>query len=76
MIIRYHSTEDRLGAKHRQWDIERKSFEVLDRFGNEYRLMENNHGLQIMFVETSEGMAKDLAVLPESGNVISVRPFP
>jgi hypothetical protein len=76
MIIRYHSTEDRPGAKHRQWDIERKSFEVFDRFGNEYRLMENNQGLEIMFVETSEGMTKGLAVLPDSGNVITVRPAP
>jgi hypothetical protein len=74
MIIRYSSKTP--GTPIRTWDIERMSFKVFDRFGNEYRLMDNNQGLEIMFVETSEGTPKGLAVLPDSGNVITVRPAP
>lgn len=63
------------GRSHEEVVVERKYFEVVDKQGNSWRLMDRDDGIEIMAVETSQGHLTSLAVKPESGNVIVVLPM-
>jgi hypothetical protein len=74
MIIRYHSKTP--GTPLRQWDIVRKSFEVFDSAGNKWRVSDLDHptrqGLHISAVETANGIAIGVNVLPVTGNAVDM----
>jgi hypothetical protein len=71
MIIKYHSQTP--GTPVRQWNIERKGFEMLDSAGNRWRIQDADHdGFQIMTVEDSQGGTPRLNVVPVTGNAVEV----
>jgi hypothetical protein len=76
MIIRYNSKTP--GTPLRTWDIDRKSFEVVDFDGNHWQISDPNAstGLEITLVsvaeEPSQGGSVGLNVVPVSPRTVDV----
>ena len=74
MIIRYHSKTP--GTPLRSWDIDRKSFVLIDKTGNRWQLSDDREGFMITSVEGSEGISPGLKVLPVTAHDIYVEMRP